>query len=134
MTKRFNQGFTLIELIVVIAVLGILAAILAPVVGSHIERANNQADIANARLLLSATTIAFVADNLKGDVYTTEDDGSSPLPFREMVGQTWPIARIGDQPFLVDVDLSRDDRDVIQVIRMVDEIPQVYQIDKAIFD
>jgi type IV pilus assembly protein PilA len=44
-----KKGFTLIELIVVIAILAILAAILIPSLTNYLERANDARDQANAR-------------------------------------------------------------------------------------
>jgi len=55
--KRNKKGFTLIELVVVIAILGILAAILIPVIGGFIDRANIARDQANARNLFNCTAM-----------------------------------------------------------------------------
>ncbi|HAL74837.1 MAG TPA: hypothetical protein DCM45_07110, partial [Clostridiales bacterium] len=55
--KRNKKGFTLIELVVVIAILGILAAILIPVIGGFIKSANLSKDEANARNLFNSTAI-----------------------------------------------------------------------------
>jgi len=62
MKKRLNKkGFTLIELIVVIAILAILAAILIPSLTGYIQKANDARDEASARaayssaMLISAT-------------------------------------------------------------------------------
>jgi len=55
--KKSKKGFTLIELVVVIAILGILAAILIPVISGFITRANVARDQANARSLYNATAM-----------------------------------------------------------------------------
>ncbi len=57
---RNKKGFTLIELIVVILILAVLAAILVPSILNYVGRANDSRDQANARQLYSEISITRV--------------------------------------------------------------------------
>lgn len=61
--KRTNKGFTLVELIIVIAVIGVLAAILIPVFSNVIKKANVKSAFSDARNALSQ----YIADKSTGD-------------------------------------------------------------------
>ena len=54
--KKINKGFTLVELIIVIAVIGVLAAILIPVFSNVVNKANQKSALSDARNAVSTIT------------------------------------------------------------------------------
>lgn len=57
--KNDNKGFSLIELIVVIAIMAILVGAIAPQVTKYIQRARESADIQAAGTLYTAMTVTL---------------------------------------------------------------------------
>ena len=67
-TKKLNKkGFTLVELVVVIAVIAVLSAILIPTIGCFVEQAKETNDMATVRLL----NVALVEGEAENDAPKT---------------------------------------------------------------
>ncbi len=59
MKKANNKGFTLVELIIVVAIIAVLAAVLAPQYLRYVERARQSNDLQVATSIMRATTAAI---------------------------------------------------------------------------
>jgi prepilin-type N-terminal cleavage/methylation domain-containing protein len=57
--RKDKKGFTLIELIIVIAILAILTALITPKIQGYVEAANNQTDVSNAQTMAREITYYY---------------------------------------------------------------------------
>ena len=60
--KMNKKGFTLIEMLVVIAIIAVLVSIVIPVVGNSTEKAKEAADAANIRSAIAMVTTKALSD------------------------------------------------------------------------
>lgn len=67
-TKRNNKGFSLVELIIVIAIMAILAGVLAPQFVKYINRSRTATDIQNAQQMATALSTEFADTERTTDV------------------------------------------------------------------
>lgn len=70
-TKRNNKGFSLVELIIVIAIMAILAGVLAPQFVKYIGRSRTSTDIQNAQQIATALSAEF-ADTARATEVTQQ--------------------------------------------------------------
>lgn len=61
--KKNNKGFSLVELIVVIAIMIVLVAVLAPVFTKYVEQSRRATDIQNAATIASAVLVQAADDD-----------------------------------------------------------------------
>lgn len=92
--KKVESGFTLVELLLVIAIIGILAAVLFVGLGKQRERARLTTFKENMRGLVTAATACTDGG---GEIYTGIPDGDDPLCKNGPSG-------IGNVPTITDCD------------------------------
>ncbi len=88
MKKMNNKGFSLVELIVVIAIMAVLVGVLAPQFLKYVESSRRSTDISNAQNIQSAV----LADIAEGEI-----TGAGTQTSGVAVG--WPTA-LGDVPMV----------------------------------
>lgn len=79
--KKNNKGFSLVELIIVIAIMAILAGALAPALIKYIAKSRRSTDVSNAQTIATAVTNALSVENAydaatPDSPYTINADGT----------------------------------------------------------
>ena len=99
--RQRQLGFTLVELLVVLAIIGILAAILFPVFVQAREKARQSTCLSNLRQLGSAIAL-----------YTGDYDGQYPYGL-DGLKHSGPLAAFFDEPYLTQAKSMPDVRNVL---------------------
>lgn len=74
--KKKNDGFTLAELLIVVAVIGVLVAISIPIFSQQLHKARVAADWANVRSYYSQLQYDFLETGKINDAYLHDTNGT----------------------------------------------------------
>ena len=78
MKKMNKKGFTIVELVIVIAVIAILAGVMIPTFSSIVTKAQESAEVQKIAAAYKEAVALDLADNGKIDA-VTEDDATDPI-------------------------------------------------------
>ena len=95
MKKMNKKGFTLMEMLIVIAIIAILIAIAIPTFTNALEKSRQRTDMANARSLKSLVVASYMAQDEKYDSYLAADSGVVNC-YLVKGGQDWTNSASGD--------------------------------------
>ncbi len=73
MKKNNKKGFTLAELLIVVAIIGVLVAISIPIFTSQLEKAREATDLANIRSAYAECSTAVLTGEADADVKPAKD-------------------------------------------------------------
>ena len=65
--RKNKKGFTLAELLIVVAIIGVLVAVSIPIFTSQLEKAREATDLANIRAAKAAAVAAYLDEETIGD-------------------------------------------------------------------
>lgn len=115
MKKNNKKGFTLAELLIVIAIIAVLVAIAVPVFSSAVAKAEHAADVANVRAAYSEAVIeAMTSNDYDGGAITIDASAQAKIEAAAINGSdvTFAAGSItvvdGDysEVIIVDTDIS----------------------------
>lgn len=104
MKKNYRKGFTLVELVVVVAILGILVAVVTPSFSGYIEKSRETTDLANVRTAYSEVMFAVMDQDTSSPLYTANGTYLSIVPLKQ-ARDGWVL----DQEKLVVAGISSSD-------------------------
>lgn len=132
-----NKGFSLVELIVVIAIMAILAIVIAPQVMKYIGKSKDSVDDANISLYKTAVTTALADEAVYSEVAATDADtvtitvtavtGGSPTvtygntkatsefvkELDSILESTYPVpAKAGHTKFTITINIDKTKKEV----------------------
>ena len=76
--KKNNKGFTLAELLIVVAIIAVLVAIAIPVFTNQLEKSREATDLANVRSAYAECVASVLNGETTGNATYTDASGTNP--------------------------------------------------------
>ena len=119
--KKKKKGFTLIELMAVIAIIAILAAVLVPTVNGYIQRAKKTAIVTQARTVVNAVE-AYNATAAEPYIVTLGgDDGITVTPATAENPKVSELAKVIGEDLLDSKSIEKLGNMTLAVARAINE-------------
>lgn len=93
--KKDNKGFSLVELIIVIAIMAVLVGLLAPQYLKYVHNSKVSTDISNAQEIATAINVAFADDQVSTGSYAVSPVSNLTFPDLKATTGAWNVT-VGD--------------------------------------
>ena len=118
-----KKGFTLMEMLIVVAIIAILIAIAIPTFSSQLEKANEATDAANIRAAYAEATVAAM-DNANGQ--------GSATTASKMKCDDWN--KIGTDAKIGETAVNKIDKEAGKAIKVTVDLNAATDADKVTFE
>ncbi|MDO5292142.1 MAG: type II secretion system protein [bacterium] len=129
--KKSNKGFSLVELIVVIAIMAVLIGVIAPAFLRYVQKSKDSADASNCDTIRRAA-IAVLADptlttTTGGELYVNGSYSSNTIDgnFKERLDESftddYPEAKQNGKCFKIVVTVDKDTHEFKVEVTLVDK-------------
>ena len=90
--NRGNKGFTLMEMLIVVAIIAVLIAIAIPVFSTQLEKSREATDMANVRSAYGTITAQFIEDGSAHAIEVAAEQNqdewqTQPQPYLELMSE-----------------------------------------------
>ena len=110
-----KKAFTLIEVLIVVAILGIMASIVVPVVNASVQQSREATAKGNLRVLVNTALRYEIENDCVAPGYPDNDATKNPKEktLREQLVDGGYLPKIPENPFneLSDIEVIKDDKD-----------------------
>lgn len=92
MKKKYKKGFTLAELLIAVAIIGVLVAVAIPVFSNQLEKSREATDLANVRAAYAEVMSAAIVQDTSSPLYTTNGTYLLTVPLKQ-TKDDWTLDR-----------------------------------------
>ncbi|MBQ3796564.1 MAG: type II secretion system protein [Butyrivibrio sp.] len=93
---REEKGFTLAELLIVVAIIAVLVAIAIPIFSAQLEKSREATDLANVRAAYATLAASYITDGASGSITVSAHQTQASWQTLSPVNASYPLEQMVD--------------------------------------